>query len=191
MFLLMMWHVDLKCCLSESLLAPGSGSRCWDCHAQGKLSPASPLSTSSRCTTDSTSLSVFPACRRGLHRRHVHRWSALPSLNRCLLQPSCCTGAAHIGAMYTAFLSVAMACGTPGLMAALALGASLCHCVLCDLSMPAVVRVVPAFAAAPLASWPRLPGCAPLPSSLPAAHYFDGRLPRLWWCVPACATLKL
>ena len=32
-------------------------------------------------------------------------------------------GAAHIGAMYTAFLSVAMACGTPGLMAALALGA--------------------------------------------------------------------
>ncbi|KAL4446332.1 hypothetical protein ABPG77_003139 [Micractinium sp. CCAP 211/92] len=32
------------------------------------------------------------------------------------------SGAAHIGAMYTAFLSVAMACGTPGLMAALALG---------------------------------------------------------------------
>lgn len=31
-------------------------------------------------------------------------------------------GAAHIGAMYTAFLSVAIACGTPGLMAALALG---------------------------------------------------------------------
>ena len=32
-------------------------------------------------------------------------------------------GAAHIGAMYTAFLSVAIACGTPGLLAALALGA--------------------------------------------------------------------
>jgi len=51
-------------------------------------------------------------------------------------------GAAHIGAMYTAFLSVAMACGTPGLMAALALGtqagpcprlsvhlATLCRCL--------------------------------------------------------------
>lgn len=36
--------------------------------------------------------------------------------------PSFAAGAAHIGAMYTAFLSVAMACGTPGLMAALALG---------------------------------------------------------------------
>ena len=33
------------------------------------------------------------------------------------------SGAAHIGAMYTAFLSVAIACGTPGLLAALALGA--------------------------------------------------------------------
>jgi anion transporter len=32
------------------------------------------------------------------------------------------SGAAHIGAMYTAFLSVAIACGTPGLLAALALG---------------------------------------------------------------------
>lgn len=32
------------------------------------------------------------------------------------------SGAAHIGAMYTAFISVAMACGTPGLLAALALG---------------------------------------------------------------------
>lgn len=32
------------------------------------------------------------------------------------------SGAAHIGAMYTAFLSVAIACGTPGLVAALALG---------------------------------------------------------------------
>ena len=37
--------------------------------------------------------------------------------------PPPAAGAAHIGAMYTAFLSVAMACGTPGLMAALALGA--------------------------------------------------------------------
>ncbi len=34
------------------------------------------------------------------------------------------SGAAHIGAMYTAFISVAMACGTPGLLAALALGES-------------------------------------------------------------------
>ena len=32
------------------------------------------------------------------------------------------SGAAHIGAMYTAFLSVAIACGTPGLLAAIALG---------------------------------------------------------------------
>ena len=32
------------------------------------------------------------------------------------------SGAAHIGAMYTAFVSVAIACGTPGLLAALALG---------------------------------------------------------------------
>lgn len=32
------------------------------------------------------------------------------------------SGAAHIGAMYTAFLSVATACGAPGLVAALALG---------------------------------------------------------------------
>ena len=32
------------------------------------------------------------------------------------------SGAAHIGAMYTAFLSVAIACGTPGLLAAVALG---------------------------------------------------------------------
>jgi di/tricarboxylate transporter len=32
------------------------------------------------------------------------------------------SGAAHIGAMYTAFLSVAVACGAPGLVAALALG---------------------------------------------------------------------
>jgi anion transporter len=32
------------------------------------------------------------------------------------------SGAAHIGAMYTAFISVAIACGTPGLLAALALG---------------------------------------------------------------------
>ncbi len=32
------------------------------------------------------------------------------------------SGAAHIGAMYTAFISVAVACGTPGLLAALALG---------------------------------------------------------------------
>jgi di/tricarboxylate transporter len=32
------------------------------------------------------------------------------------------SGAAHIGAMYTAFLSVAIACGTPSLLAALALG---------------------------------------------------------------------
>ena len=32
------------------------------------------------------------------------------------------SGAAHIGAMYTAFLSVAIACGTPGILAALALG---------------------------------------------------------------------
>lgn len=32
------------------------------------------------------------------------------------------SGAAHIGAMYTAFLSVSIACGTPGLLAALALG---------------------------------------------------------------------
>lgn len=32
------------------------------------------------------------------------------------------SGAAHIGAMYTAFLAVAIACGTPGLLAALALG---------------------------------------------------------------------
>ena len=32
------------------------------------------------------------------------------------------SGAAHIGAMYTAFLSVAVACGTPGLLAAVALG---------------------------------------------------------------------
>ena len=32
------------------------------------------------------------------------------------------SGAAHIGAMYTAFLSVAVACGTPGLLAAIALG---------------------------------------------------------------------
>jgi di/tricarboxylate transporter len=31
-------------------------------------------------------------------------------------------GAAHIGAMYTAFLAVAQACGTPGMLAALALG---------------------------------------------------------------------
>ena len=35
------------------------------------------------------------------------------------------SGAAHIGAMYTAFLAVAIACGTPGLLAALALGALL------------------------------------------------------------------
>lgn len=41
----------------------------------------------------------------------------------CVFFPA---GAAHIGAMYTAFLSVAMACGTPGLMAALALGAPRC-----------------------------------------------------------------
>ena len=39
-----------------------------------------------------------------------------------LLPPSPLAGAAHIGAMYTAFLSVALACGVPGLMAALALG---------------------------------------------------------------------
>jgi anion transporter len=32
------------------------------------------------------------------------------------------SGAAHIGAMYTAFLSVAIACGTPGMLAAIALG---------------------------------------------------------------------
>ncbi len=32
------------------------------------------------------------------------------------------SGAAHIGAMYTAFLSVAVACGTPGMLAAIALG---------------------------------------------------------------------
>ena len=32
------------------------------------------------------------------------------------------SGAAHIGAMYTAFLSVAIACGTPPLLAALVLG---------------------------------------------------------------------
>jgi anion transporter len=32
------------------------------------------------------------------------------------------SGAAHIGAMYTAFLSVAVACGTPPFMAAIALG---------------------------------------------------------------------
>lgn len=32
------------------------------------------------------------------------------------------SGAAHIGAMYTAFLSVATACGTPGMLAAIALG---------------------------------------------------------------------
>jgi anion transporter len=32
------------------------------------------------------------------------------------------SGAAHIGAMYTAFLSVSIACGAPGLLAALALG---------------------------------------------------------------------
>ena len=32
------------------------------------------------------------------------------------------SGAAHIGAMYTAFLSVAIACGTPRLLAAVALG---------------------------------------------------------------------
>ena len=32
------------------------------------------------------------------------------------------SGAAHIGAMYTAFLSVAVACGTPALPAALMLG---------------------------------------------------------------------
>lgn len=32
------------------------------------------------------------------------------------------SGAAHIGAMYTAFLAVAQACGTPGMLAALALG---------------------------------------------------------------------
>ena len=32
------------------------------------------------------------------------------------------SGAAHIGAMYTAFLSVATACGTPGMLAAVALG---------------------------------------------------------------------
>ena len=31
-------------------------------------------------------------------------------------------GAAHIGAMYTAFLAVAQACGAPGMLAALALG---------------------------------------------------------------------
>ena len=34
------------------------------------------------------------------------------------------SGAAHIGAMYTAFLSVATACGTPPIMAALVLGTS-------------------------------------------------------------------
>ncbi len=45
----------------------------------------------------------------------------LPPLHMPAVLP--CAGAAHIGAMYTAFLSVAMACGTPGLMAALALGA--------------------------------------------------------------------
>jgi anion transporter len=32
------------------------------------------------------------------------------------------SGAAHIGAMYTAFLAVARACGAPGMLAALALG---------------------------------------------------------------------
>lgn len=32
------------------------------------------------------------------------------------------SGAAHIGAMYTAFLAVAQACGTPGVLAALFLG---------------------------------------------------------------------
>lgn len=32
------------------------------------------------------------------------------------------SGAAHIGAMYTAFLAVAQACGTPGVLAALLLG---------------------------------------------------------------------
>ena len=32
------------------------------------------------------------------------------------------SGAAHIGAMYTAFLAVAKACGAPGMLAALALG---------------------------------------------------------------------
>lgn len=32
------------------------------------------------------------------------------------------SGAAHIGAMYTAFLAVAQACGAPGMLAALALG---------------------------------------------------------------------
>jgi hypothetical protein len=32
------------------------------------------------------------------------------------------SGAAHIGAMYTAFLAVARACGTPAMLAALALG---------------------------------------------------------------------
>ena len=32
------------------------------------------------------------------------------------------SGAAHIGAMYTAFLSVAVACGSPPLMSALCLG---------------------------------------------------------------------
>jgi di/tricarboxylate transporter len=32
------------------------------------------------------------------------------------------SGAAHIGAMYTAFLAVAQACGTPGMLAALLLG---------------------------------------------------------------------
>ena len=32
------------------------------------------------------------------------------------------SGAAHIGAMYTAFLAVATACGTPPMLAAIALG---------------------------------------------------------------------
>lgn len=42
------------------------------------------------------------------------------------------SGAAHIGAMYTAFLSVAIACGTPGLLAAVALG-QVCIPPLCQI----------------------------------------------------------
>jgi hypothetical protein len=49
---------------------------------------------------------------------------ALPCLNPETQSPNParpCAGAAHIGAMYTAFLAVAIACGTPPMLAAIAL----------------------------------------------------------------------
>lgn len=95
--------------------------------------------------------------------------------------------------MYTAFLSVAMACGTPGLMAALALGASLRGCVLCDLSMPAVIYRCPL-----LCVWrlhlQRLPGLMAALAWVRILAFSFACCPLLRWTVAAvavvCASLR-